>query len=108
MTTQAVIAAEIDYLIGESNPFDSLQRTIATDVSDWSQDRVHAWVYGIILGWDGADGDDTDTDTGAYDELQRKFGWTTAELDRLKSLHAAFHAAQTQYEAFYYDQTKID
>lgn len=62
----------------------SLGNVIAFSSRDWSQDRGDAWIYGIVCGWDGDEGDEGGT--MAY--LARRHGWASAEVVRLRALHA--------------------
>lgn len=55
---------------------DSVGRAMATWPGDWSEDRTHAWIYGVVLGWD----DDS------LSELEEDFGWHSEDVKRLISL----------------------
>jgi hypothetical protein len=61
---------------------ESIEHTLAFASKDWSLDKNDAWVYGVVLGWD----DD------ALLELAEKFGWTDAQVARLKRLNDAWTA----------------
>lgn len=59
----------------EADCLSSIEMAIAFDVRDWSEDRRSAWIYGIVHGWDD------------YDEIQEKFHWDNADIERLKKYH---------------------
>ena len=59
-----------------ANCLESIQRTIAFDVRDWSEDRRSAWIYGIVFGWDDA-----------IEEVKTKFRWTDEDVERLNGYH---------------------
>jgi len=60
-------------------PIESITSTLAFATKDWSIDKNDAWIYGVVAGWD----DDS------LSELQGRFGWTGADIARLKQLHRA-------------------
>lgn len=72
-----------------TNPFESLECTIAFDVKDWGSDRRSAWIYGIILGWD---------DEECFNEFKYKFGWDDKTIERLKKLRGNYLKAKELYE----------
>jgi hypothetical protein len=57
---------------------ESVKRSIAFDVQDWSTDKRLAWIYGIIMGW----GD-------ASDEVARKHRWTAEDVATMQRHRAA-------------------
>lgn len=59
-----------------TNCLESIKRTIAFDVRDWSEDRRSAWIYGIIFGWGEA-----------LEEVKTKFRWTDEDVERLNRYH---------------------
>ena len=92
-----IMSTEIDSLTGEKNPFESLKTVIATDVKDWSTDKRNAWIYGIVLGWSDFD-DPESPEESAMEELREQFGWTDADVARLKWLHQEFERINKLYE----------
>lgn len=82
---------------GNLNPFDALRETLAFSSQDHAAAADTAWLYGIILGWDGDPDDPDDDGTGTWDTLATTFGWTPAQTTRLKALHHAFTAAANTY-----------
>jgi len=60
----------------DDNCLGSIERTIAFDVRDWSEDRRSAWIYGIIFGWDES-----------TEELKEKFNWTDEDVERMNRYH---------------------
>jgi hypothetical protein len=81
-----VIANDLPFQSEERDPFKALRATLATSSNDWGSARDFAWIWGIVCGWSDEDGD-------AYPALAAKFGWSEAQVQRLKELHAAFEAA---------------
>lgn len=70
----------------EENPLTSIRNAIAQDALDWGLDRHHAWIYGIVFGWDEAQVDGE----SAFHEIQRKHGFSATEMARLQRLHLRF------------------
>jgi hypothetical protein len=62
------------------DPLDSLECTIAFDVMDWSEGKRHAWIYGIVFGWDNK----------SFKEFEDKEYWGRPASKRLKKLHKNF------------------
>jgi len=62
------------------NPLESLYINTVQTSKDMAQDRLDAWRYGIVAGWD---------DEG-YPELMEKHGWTKEDVARNKRLHQKF------------------
>jgi hypothetical protein len=56
---------------------DSLKTSIATDPRDWSRDDCDAWLYGVIVGWDGA-----------LPEVAAGHGWSSETLERLRAMRS--------------------
>lgn len=74
----------MDYL-GESivkDAINSLRNIIATDPRDWSVDKRDAWIYAIIVGWEGALGD-----------VAEQHGWNRDTRVRLQAMAAKFAQA---------------
>jgi hypothetical protein len=68
---------------------DSAKSTIAFSSQDWAASRDFAWLYGILLGWDGDPaGGDVDQDN-AMALLAARHGWTDEDVALLRRLHAA-------------------
>lgn len=61
----------------DDNCLESIERAIAFDVYDWSEDRRSAWIYGIILGWDEE----------SIKELKGEFNWTDEDVERMNRYH---------------------
>lgn len=59
------------------NCFESIECTIAFDVSDWQSNRRQAWIYGIVFGIDCED----------FEDCKRRFKWDDADIERLKKYH---------------------
>lgn len=74
------------------DPFDSLRSALAFSPRDWSDSKDLAWVWGIIMGWDGDPADETD----AMSEVAESFGWTKEQVECLRNLHAKFQQVATQ------------
>lgn len=75
--------------VGES--LASAARTMAFHVRDWGAERRDAWLWGILCGWDGDDGD-------SMSECVTAFGWSPSEVMRLRRLHAVVARAVEIYE----------
>jgi hypothetical protein len=60
--------------------WESLRGCIAFSPKDWSIEMRDAWMYGIVMGWDGE----------ALTEVAAKHGWPDGALARLRRIHSAF------------------
>ena len=77
--------------VPDENPLTSLRESIVLAANDWSQSRAEAWVYGIVVGWDPDPDDEPDEDDGdVMGDLAERFGWSDAQVARLRRLHDAF------------------
>lgn len=85
-----VMAHTIPFTSQETDPLDAIRTLVALDSRDWTQDRADAWLYGIVLGWDGAD--DDPEDVGVMDLASARHGWNPAQVARLRALHERFKA----------------
>lgn len=84
---------ELEQLADLYAAIDSATTTMAFSSRDWSARRDDAWLYGILAGWDDdATGGDVDQTGGAMGELAARFGWSDAEVERLRRLRAAVKA----------------
>ncbi len=68
----------------------SVRQMMALSSRDWSLHANDAWLWGLLLGWDGDP--DEPNDPGAWQLLADRHGWDAATLARLRSLHAALAA----------------
>lgn len=81
-----IIANDIPYFGGQTNPLKALESTVTFSSMDWGEARDTAWIYGIVCGWD----EDDPEEESAMPELAAKFGWTDEQVTRLRALHAEF------------------
>ncbi len=81
-----------------ANPLEAISNMIAFNSRDFAEDRFEAWLYGIVLGWDGDDNDPYDGD-GAMDEVAARFGWTAAQVANLRALHANWKRLESAAES---------
>ncbi|MGW6741705.1 hypothetical protein ACWGDX_13420 [Streptomyces sp. NPDC055025] len=69
---------------------DGLARLVATNSRDWGTDRVDAWLWAVICGWDCEEAEHTDTCThGAMEEMAARHGWdeeTVAKARRYRAV----------------------
>ena len=79
------------------NPLESLHNAIVFDSLDWGQDRAHAWIYGIVVGWD--DEDDGPDPFDAMREMQSQHGWNDEAVARLRRLRTEFRRLHAAGEA---------
>lgn len=66
----------------KEDPKSSLEMAIAFGSYDYSTYDRHAWIYGIICGWDNE----------SLKELALKHSWNSVEINRLKRLNKKFKA----------------
>lgn len=71
---------------------ESAKRSIVFDSMDYGISKRHAWLYGILVGWDDEEeiGDKLD----AMSELAEKFGWDDATVARLRRYRSAIKCVQ--------------
>lgn len=62
----------------------SLHECIVFDAKDYSASKRDAWIYGIIVGWDGP----------AMRELKAKFGWSDATVERMRALRESWRRTE--------------
>ena len=60
---------------------DSAHTTMCADARDWSTDRRDAWLYGLVVGWDGP----------AMREVSKRHRFDAARLSQLHAAVAALH-----------------
>ncbi len=65
-----------------TNPLQYIECVIAFDSRDWSESNRLATIYAIVFGW----GDDDDI-FNAWSEVKERFGWSDANVERLKKFH---------------------
>ena len=63
-----------------------LEEMLTFTSKDMAADRLDAWLYGIIIGWDDEDGDGLD----AMSELAKRFGWSEVAVTRLRAQREAW------------------
>lgn len=73
--------------VTDDNCLKSIERAIAFDVRDWSEDRRSAWIYGIVFGW----GESTE-------ELKEKFNWTNEDVERMNRYHLQWKQLRSESE----------
>jgi len=71
------------------DPLAALHDALVFSSNDWGAARDFAFIYGIVVGWDG---DDPEDDDDAMSELANKWGWSADGVQRLRALHEAFDA----------------
>lgn len=69
---------------GIADALESIYTTVVFDSRDWSQTKRDAWLYGVVVGWDGP----------AMREVAGRFGWPPEDVSRLRALHRAFQATR--------------
>jgi hypothetical protein len=67
------------------DPIRALSDMLVFNSRDWGANKADAWLWGIILGWD-----DLDEDESAMDELAERHGWDQNDIARLRRLHENF------------------
>ncbi len=75
-------------LPGLFSAIDSARTIMALSSRDWGKANDSAWLWGLLLGWGPDDTDPEDT-KGSWDEMADRYGWDSATLDRLRTLHRA-------------------
>jgi len=77
----------------------AMTRAMATNVRDWGADRMDAFLWGVLLGWDcdeQHEHDEIDCSLGAMDEIAARHDWDARQVQRVRSLHRAVLAAADQ------------
>ena len=70
-----------------TNPLQKLQEVFAFTSRDCSEDKMIAFMYGVISGWD----DD------AYAELKVKHNWSNKDVELQKAWHIEYKKAWNLY-----------
>lgn len=83
------MATDFPFTLQEMHPIASIQSTLAFDSRDWGKDRADAWLWGIVIGWDG---DPENGEDSAMDEVAALHGWDAEAVARLRILHERFKA----------------
>ncbi len=78
-----------DLLADVYSALDSARTTMALSSNDWSTASDFAWLWGILVGWKDDDGNPDDETLARF---ARRFRWSAADVERLKTLHAAVEA----------------
>ena len=66
---------------------ESARAVMALSATDWSRRPKDAWLYGILLGWDGDPAQPDDP--GAWQQLAGQHGWDPVTLAKLRRLRTA-------------------
>lgn len=67
---------------------EALRNALIFNSRDWGAQKVDAWLWGIIVGWD----DDDSPDEDAMGELAARHGWDEFDVENLRALHRDFLA----------------
>lgn len=65
------------------NKFQRLKETLAFTYRDYSEDRMIAFMCGIVMGWDDS----------TYDKLKVKHNWNDKDVNSLKSWNNNYNKA---------------
>lgn len=76
-----------------TNPLQRLRETFAFTSRDCGEDKMIAFMYGIIMGWD----DDS------YSELKEQHNWSDKDIELQKMWHKNYNEA---WNLFIQNQTK--
>ncbi len=74
----------------------AITRAMATNVRDWGADRLDAFLWGVLLGWDCEEQHDHAADfceVGAMDVIAARHGWDARQVERVRSFRRAVLAA---------------
>jgi hypothetical protein len=75
---------------------EAMTRAMATNVRDWAADRMDAFLWAVLLGWDCDEQHEHDEDAcslGAMDEIAARHGWDDHQVERVRRFHRAVLAA---------------
>ena len=78
-----------DEMLYPTNPLQRLNEVFGFTSRDCSEDKMIAFMYGIICGWD----DDS------YEELKEKHGWSNKEVELQKMWHENYKKAWNAFMA---------
>lgn len=65
-----------------TNPLKYIECVIAFDSRDWAENNRLATIYAIVFGWG-----DEDNIYDSWSNVQERFGWSDAGVERLKKFH---------------------
>ncbi|NKX55996.1 hypothetical protein HGG74_15915 [Arthrobacter sp. E918] len=69
---------------GGTGPLEALHNAISFGSMYWGDARDTAWIYGVVVSWDGP----------AMRELAAKFGWSDEKVRQLRLLRRNFRALE--------------
>jgi len=78
-----------------TKPLESLERALAFDSRDWSQNKRDAWIYGIICGWENEDSLPGEKEDDAVDEICEKHGFDKVRLKELRKNYLKIKSLET-------------
>ena len=70
-----------DEMLHPTNPLQRLRETFAFTSRDCGEDKMIAFMYGIIVGWDD----------GSYEELKSQHNWSEKDIELQKMWHANYN-----------------
>jgi len=73
-----------------TNPLQRLQEVFAFTSRDCSEDKMIAFMYGIVMGWDNK----------SYKELRIKHNWSDSDIELQKMWHKNYEKAWNVYMEF--------
>ena len=88
------VERERNPVVGTTDPFVSLEQTLAFSSNDWGSASDFAWLYGIVLGWDT----DEPGEESSMPDVAAKHEWSDRQVERLRQLHRDFKAAAAAYQ----------
>lgn len=80
------------------NPLQRLAETLAFTSRDCSEDKMIAFMYAIICGWDDA----------SFNELMVKHGWTLDDIKLMKAWHDDYKKAWNLFVIDYQNENKTN
>jgi hypothetical protein len=78
--------------------FEGLTRLITTSSRDWSEYRVDAWLWAVLVGWDceEAHTHDETCEGGSLEEIAAMHGWDEAAIAKARRYRAAVRAVAAE------------
>lgn len=83
MTDENLIWQTRDEMPTQTNPLQRLRETLAFTSRDCSEDKMIAFMYAVVMGWDDA----------SYAELKAKHNWSDEDVRLQKLLHENYNKA---------------
>lgn len=76
---------------------EAMTGAMATNVRDWGADRMDAFLWGVLLGWDcDEQHDESQCEENAMASIAARHGWDARQVERVRSFRRAVERVASQ------------